>query len=52
MHVNEIDFEKVCAIAREAGAAIMEIYAGEFNVELKGDKNRYEGRGTRDEESK
>jgi len=32
-----IDFEVICSIAREAGAAIMEIYAGEFNVELKGD---------------
>jgi 3'(2'), 5'-bisphosphate nucleotidase len=39
MHVNEIDFEKICAIAREAGAAIMEIYAGEFNIELKGDNS-------------
>ena len=29
--------EKVCEIARAAGAAIMHIYAGEFNVELKGD---------------
>ena len=27
----------VSAIARSAGAAIMEIYAGDFNVELKGD---------------
>lgn len=35
--MNHIDFEKVCAIAREAGAAIMDIYAGEFDVELKGD---------------
>jgi 3'(2'), 5'-bisphosphate nucleotidase len=34
---NTVDLEKVCAIAREAGAAIMEIYAGEFDVELKGD---------------
>jgi len=32
-----IDFEVICSIAREAGAAIMEIYAGEFDVELKGD---------------
>jgi 3'(2'), 5'-bisphosphate nucleotidase len=39
VHINEINFEKVCAIAREAGAAIMEIYAGEFNVELKGDNS-------------
>jgi 3'(2'), 5'-bisphosphate nucleotidase len=37
MMINGIDFEIIGAIAREAGAAIMEIYAGEFNVELKGD---------------
>ena len=37
MTYKEIDFEKVCTVARDAGAAIMEIYAGEFNVELKGD---------------
>ena len=29
----------VCSIARAAGAAIMEIYNGEFNVELKGDQS-------------
>lgn len=29
--------EKVCEIARDAGAAIMEIYAGDFKVEFKGD---------------
>jgi 3'(2'), 5'-bisphosphate nucleotidase len=34
-----IDFDKVCAIARDAGSAIMEIYAGEFDVELKGDNS-------------
>jgi len=39
MPYKEIDFEKVCAVARDAGAAIMEIYAGEFNVELKGDNS-------------
>lgn len=37
MIIDGIDFEKICHVAREAGAAIMEIYAGEFNVELKGD---------------
>lgn len=37
MILDNIDFDKVCAIARDAGAAIMEIYAGEFSVELKGD---------------
>jgi len=35
--LNHIDFDKVCAIARDAGSAIMKIYAGEFDVELKGD---------------
>jgi 3'(2'), 5'-bisphosphate nucleotidase len=39
MLIQEIDFEPVCSIAREAGAAIMEIYAGEFNVALKGDSS-------------
>jgi 3'(2'), 5'-bisphosphate nucleotidase len=39
MIIDEIDFEKICTIARDAGAAIMEIYAGEFNVELKGDNS-------------
>ena len=37
MLYKDIDFEKICRIARDAGAAIMDIYAGEFNVELKGD---------------
>lgn len=37
MKYKNIDFDAVCTIARDAGAAIMEIYAGEFNVELKGD---------------
>jgi 3'(2'), 5'-bisphosphate nucleotidase len=35
--LSTIDFAKICQIARDAGAAIMEIYAGEFNIELKGD---------------
>ena len=35
----DVDFEKICAIARDAGAAIMDIYADEFNVELKGDNS-------------
>jgi 3'(2'), 5'-bisphosphate nucleotidase len=39
MILNNIDFDKVCAIARDAGSAIMEIYAGEFDVELKGDNS-------------
>ncbi|MBW2474539.1 MAG: 3'(2'),5'-bisphosphate nucleotidase CysQ [Deltaproteobacteria bacterium] len=39
MILNNIDFDKVCAIARDAGSAIMEIYAGDFNVELKGDNS-------------
>lgn len=37
--MSHIDFDKVCAIARDAGSAIMEIYAGEFDVELKGDNS-------------
>jgi len=39
MRTAGINFEDVCAIARDAGAAIMNIYAGEFNVELKGDNS-------------
>ena len=39
MNYKEINFDKIHAIARDAGAAIMEIYAGEFNVELKGDNS-------------
>jgi len=39
MNLNNINFDKVCAIARDAGSAIMEIYAGEFDVELKGDNS-------------
>ena len=39
MYYKEIDFKKINAIAHDAGAAIMEIYAGEFNVELKGDNS-------------
>jgi 3'(2'), 5'-bisphosphate nucleotidase len=35
--LSDINIERVCAVAREAGAAIMKIYAGEFNIELKGD---------------
>jgi 3'(2'), 5'-bisphosphate nucleotidase len=37
MILNNINFDRVCDIARDAGSAIMEIYAGEFSVELKGD---------------
>ncbi|PNU20094.1 3'(2'),5'-bisphosphate nucleotidase [Geothermobacter hydrogeniphilus] len=37
--IMDIDIARVCAIARAAGEAIMEIYAGEFNVELKGDQS-------------
>ena len=37
MEYKNIDFVKICAVARDAGSAIMEIYAGKFNVELKGD---------------
>mgnify|MGYP001823414532 CR=1 FL=1 len=36
-HLHRLD--AVRAIAREAGAAIMEIYAGEFDVELKDDRS-------------
>jgi 3'(2'), 5'-bisphosphate nucleotidase len=39
MIYNDIDFEVVCRIARQAGDAIMEVYAGEFDVELKGDNS-------------
>ncbi|MDT8441298.1 MAG: 3'(2'),5'-bisphosphate nucleotidase CysQ [Desulfuromonadales bacterium] len=37
MHCKEIDFTAVVAIAREAGAAIMAIYAGDFEVQTKAD---------------
>ena len=37
--MSPIDFDKICAIARDAGSAIMKIYAGEFDVELKGDNS-------------
>ncbi|MEZ4485095.1 MAG: 3'(2'),5'-bisphosphate nucleotidase CysQ [Syntrophotaleaceae bacterium] len=32
-------FEQVCAIARKAGAAIMEVYNGEITVEMKDDRS-------------
>jgi 3'(2'), 5'-bisphosphate nucleotidase len=35
--LSPINLEDICQIARQAGAAIMAIYAGEFKVELKGD---------------
>jgi 3'(2'), 5'-bisphosphate nucleotidase len=37
--LSNLDLEKVCAVAREAGAAIMEIYAGDHDVEFKDDKS-------------
>lgn len=37
--MSNIDIKKVCTIARDAGAAIMEIYAGDFEVEFKGDNS-------------
>jgi 3'(2'), 5'-bisphosphate nucleotidase len=37
--LNRLDLDKVCAIAKEAGAAIMAVYAGEFDVDLKGDNS-------------
>jgi 3'(2'), 5'-bisphosphate nucleotidase len=39
MYYKEINFNEISTIACEAGAAIMKIYAGEFNVELKGDNS-------------
>ena len=33
----DLDIRIVCEIARQAGEAIMDIYSGNFNVELKGD---------------
>jgi 3'(2'), 5'-bisphosphate nucleotidase len=39
MKYKEIDIEKLLAIARAAGDAIMEIYARDFEVELKGDNS-------------
>lgn len=35
--MKNIDISAVCDIARAAGKAILEIYDGDFNVELKGD---------------
>ena len=37
--LKDIDLEKVVAIAKEAGDAIMEIYARDFKVEYKDDKS-------------
>jgi 3'(2'), 5'-bisphosphate nucleotidase len=35
----DINIDDICQIARDAGAAIMDIYAGEFAVELKDDNS-------------
>ena len=37
--MSQINIEKVCEIARAAGAAIMEIYAGDHSVEFKADQS-------------
>ena len=37
MNPNASTVNVVCSVAREAGESIMEIYNGEFNVEMKGD---------------
>lgn len=37
--LKDLDFDLVCQIARAAGATIMEVYAGEFDVELKDDNS-------------
>jgi 3'(2'), 5'-bisphosphate nucleotidase len=37
--MNNIDIDKIIAIAKEAGNAIMVIYAQDFSVELKGDNS-------------
>jgi 3'(2'), 5'-bisphosphate nucleotidase len=37
--VETIDLERVAAIAKEAGAAIMEIYGRDFDVEYKEDES-------------
>lgn len=39
MSLNDIDTKQICAIAREAGAAIMAVYAKEFDIELKEDES-------------
>lgn len=35
----DMDFARICAIARTAGTAIMDIYAGDFQVQIKDDKS-------------
>jgi 3'(2'), 5'-bisphosphate nucleotidase len=35
--MSDIDFDSICAVARLAGQAIMQIYATDFSVELKDD---------------
>jgi 3'(2'), 5'-bisphosphate nucleotidase len=37
--LSNLDLEKVCAVARKAGSAIMEIYAGDHDVEFKDDRS-------------
>ena len=37
--MSNLDLEKVCAVARKAGSAIMEIYAGDHDVEFKDDRS-------------
>ena len=39
MNYQEIELEKITAIAKKAGEAIMEIYARDFTVETKGDSS-------------
>ena len=37
--IETIDIKQIIAVAKEAGKAIMEIYAKDFNVEFKADES-------------
>lgn len=50
MKYNEIQIENLIAIAQDAGAAIMEIYARDFKVEVKGDESPLTEADTRSNE--
>jgi 3'(2'), 5'-bisphosphate nucleotidase len=39
MHYKEVDINELAAIAIKAGEEIMQVYAGDFSIEIKGDKS-------------
>jgi 3'-phosphoadenosine 5'-phosphosulfate (PAPS) 3'-phosphatase len=50
MKYNDIQIENLIATAQDAGAAIMEIYARDFKVEVKGDESPLTEADTRSNE--